>query len=632
MRLSTIVLTLAVGLPFAVAGDTRDAVQIESARERFPGEHWMQYADVAEAGFSAERLAEAKTYWGKRDSSAFLVISGGAVVASWGEVDRRFMCHSVRKSFLSALFGVYEDNIDLELTLAELGIDDNPPLTDQEKQARIVDLISSRSGVYHAAAAEPDAMSKNRPARGSHKPGSHWWYNNWDFNAAGVIFEQQTGERMFHAFSKAIAEPIGMQDYRVSDGFYHFEVTKSIHPAYPFRMSTRDLARFGLLFARGGKWKDKQVIPNEWVEESTRPHSAVDMGSKYGSGYGYMWWIEGTQGYTARGSGGHILAVYPARDLVMVIRADTYHDRSVSTRACMRLFDMVAKSGQGVRADAPRLVQVPSVETNKKPSHTLSVKQLASYACEIEMESGRKVTVTASDDALTIEYGHGTFRLWPESESRFVAEDSEDPVLFEFGADGRVSEIWAEQLCYLEAASAVRRGDLETVVTWVSHAVDKFPESSRAHFNLAQVLNGTGKPSEALTHVQKALEIDPRNRRASQLLMSLQLRRFAWLIGIVVLIVGWQLFLIFLRRLHRFRPVTFARAACVERGWPDDQIQLGQRHNPAKVIASTSSIEFDIPNEAKTIRVNLRRRIYSWIWRATSFEEIQDANRNDAAH
>ena len=628
VRLSTIFLAVAVGLPVAAVGQktsTRAAERVERVADRFPGENWMQYADVADAGFSPERLAEARRFWERRDSSAFLVLSGGAVVASWGEVDRRFMCHSLRKSFLSALYGVYKDDIDLELTISELNIDDQPPLTDQEKQARIVDLIRSRSGVYHEAAAEPEAMSKNRPARDSQEPGSHWWHNNWDFNTAGVVFEQQTGERIFEAFDKAIAEPIGMQDYRVSDGFYHYERDKSIHPGYMFRMSTRDLARFGLLFARGGRWKGKQVIPETWVDESTRPHSEIDRGSKYGSGYGYMWWIEGMQGYSARGSGGHMLAVYPARDLVMVIRADTYHDRSVSTRACVRLFDRVAKAGQDKRADAPRLVRAPSIEGNKRPSHTLSAKQLASYACEIEMDSGRKVTVNASDDELTIEYGYGTFRLWPESHTRFIAEDSEDPVLFELAADGRVSKIWAEQLCYLEAAAAVRQGNLEAAVTWVRQAVDKFPKSSRAHYNLARVLHGTDEPSEALAHVRKALDIDPRNRGASELLIRLQLRRFAWMIGILALLLGWQLILILFRRLDRFKPATAARAAWVEQGWPADQLRLGGLHGSAKIFGSKSSVDFDIPNEAKTIRVSLRRRIYSLIWRAISIEVIQDA-------
>lgn len=508
--------------------------------QRFPDEEWLQYADAADAGFSPEGLAKARRFWEHRGSSAFMVVAGGAVVVAWGQVERRFMCHSIRKSLLSALYGIYKDDIDLELTLTELGIDDVPPLIQQEKQARVVDLISSRSGVYHEAAAESQEMSRNRPARGSYGPGAHWCYNNWDFNAAGAVFEQQTGERIFAAFREAVAQPTDMQDYRVSDGFYHYERSRSIHPGYMFRMSTRDLARFGLLYARGGCWKDEQIIPDTWVEESTKPHSAVDMGSKYGSGYGYMWWIEGARGYTARGSGGHILAVYPPMDLVMVIRADTYHDRPVSTRACMRLFNMVVEASHGERARDPRLVCLPSTGIDREPPQTLSAKQLASYPREVEMESGRKVVIAADDEVLTVDYGYGTFRLLPQSGTRFIAEDSEDPVVFELDADGRVNKVWIEQLCYLEAAAAVRRGDIEGAVTWVSQAAERFPESARAHYNLAKALHGTGRSSEALNQVRAALDIDPDINGAFGLLIRLYLHRFSWVIGIFALILVWQ--------------------------------------------------------------------------------------------
>jgi len=538
MRLSTVILIFAVGFSVVTAGECSPAQVTgwnKNVQIRFPGEDWMQYADVAEAGFSPHGLAEARKFWEKRGSSAFLVVSGGAVVASWGEVDRRFMCHSIRKSFLSALYGIYQADIDLEQTIAELNIDDEPPLTEQEKQARIVDLISSRSGVYHEAAAEPEAMSSNRPARGSHPPGSYWWYNNWDFNTAGAVFEQQTGEPIFEAFDKAIAEPIGMQDYRVSDGFYQYERDKSIHPGYMFRVSTRDLARFGLLFARDGRWQDRQLIPATWVEQSTRHHSETNMGSKYGSGYGYMWWIDEAKGYSARGSGGHILAVYPALDLVMVIRADTYHDRSVSTRAAMLLFDKVIKAGGGERAENPGLEPAGSTVSDVRPSYLPSAAQLANYPGEIQMESGRRVTLAVSDSVLTIEYGSGTFRLWPESETRFIAEDIEDPVIFELAGDGHVSRIWSEQLCYLEAGAAVKRGDPDAAVTWVRQAVDKFPESARAHYNLARALQGTGQAEEARAQVQTALDIDPGYRDARRLLRNLQLLRFGWIIGLVAI-------------------------------------------------------------------------------------------------
>ena len=95
------------------------------AGDRIPGEEWMSYVDPTEAGFDPARLEGARARWEEIPSSAFLVISDGAVVAAWGDVDRRFMCHSVRKSFMSAIYGIYWDRGEIELnkTLVDLGID-----------------------------------------------------------------------------------------------------------------------------------------------------------------------------------------------------------------------------------------------------------------------------------------------------------------------------------------------------------------------------------------------------------------------------------------------------------------------------------------------------------------------------
>jgi len=78
-----------------------------------------------------------------------------------------------------------------------LGMDDSPdPLTKQEKQARVVDLLRARSGVYHPVDFESPAQISSRPPRGSHAPGTFWFYNNWDFNALGTIFEKKTGKKI----------------------------------------------------------------------------------------------------------------------------------------------------------------------------------------------------------------------------------------------------------------------------------------------------------------------------------------------------------------------------------------------------------------------------------------------------
>src|SRR5262249_18504682 len=159
----------------------------------------------------------------------------------------------------NALYGiaVKDGRVRLDKSLAELGIDDlAPALTPAEKRATIRDLLQARSGVYHPAALETPDMALSRPPRGSHPPGSHWYYNNWDFNALGTIFEQETGTKIFEAFEARIADPLQMEDFRVSDGCYQ-RGPESQHPGYPLRMSARDLARFGLLYLRQGKWGER---------------------------------------------------------------------------------------------------------------------------------------------------------------------------------------------------------------------------------------------------------------------------------------------------------------------------------------------------------------------------------------
>ena len=75
----------------------------------------------------------------------------------------RYNVHSIRKSFLSALYGIHvrEGRVDLAATLESLGIDDNEPsLTPVEKKATLHDLIEARSGIYHAALYETAGIDR----------------------------------------------------------------------------------------------------------------------------------------------------------------------------------------------------------------------------------------------------------------------------------------------------------------------------------------------------------------------------------------------------------------------------------------------------------------------------------------
>ena len=152
-----------------------------------------------------------------------MVVHNGAVVAEWGDIAAETELASVRKSLLSALIGIAVERKELELsrTIGSLGIDDNEPsLTAEEKTATVRDLLQSRSGVYHAALYESRAAADARPARHSHKAGTFWYYNNWDFNTLGTIYERAARSSIFDAFEREIARPIGMQDYQRTDGSY----------------------------------------------------------------------------------------------------------------------------------------------------------------------------------------------------------------------------------------------------------------------------------------------------------------------------------------------------------------------------------------------------------------------------
>jgi CubicO group peptidase (beta-lactamase class C family) len=231
---------------------------------------------------------------------------------------------------------VNEGNIHLAQTMEDLSIDDyEPELTLAEKQATIGDLIKARSGIYHEALGENQMMRDMRPARHSHAPGTFWYYNNWDFNALGTIFKQETKTTIFAEFDRRIAKPLQMEDFKISDCRYvsSDDVGKpflSQHDKYEFRMSARDLARFGLLFLRDGRWLEKQVISADWVRESTASHSRRGIDG----GYGYMWWTGVNGGlfqnvvlknhsYYASGWGGQKIIILPYRKLVIIHRGNT---------------------------------------------------------------------------------------------------------------------------------------------------------------------------------------------------------------------------------------------------------------------------------------------------------------------
>lgn len=331
---ATVLLCISLVIASAVGGQS--APRSMNSQDAFPGASWRRIASPEKAGWSKEKLAAARQF-AETDSihtSAVMIVQGGEVVDQWGDFDKKIDAYSVRKSLISALYGIYssEGLIDISETLEQLGIDDSPdPLTKEEKQARVADLLRARSGVYHLVDFETASMAKNRPTRGSHPPGTFWYYNNWDFNVLGTIFEKKTGLKIGQAFYERIAKPIGMQDFQPDDLFY-FGGPASIHSTCHFEITARDLARFGLLYLHHGRWNGKQIVPEAWVEKSSHASEMISSNGVNLGGYEYLWWIDyggvhfpevSLPGiYSARGAGAHYLFVIPTLDMVVVHRTD----------------------------------------------------------------------------------------------------------------------------------------------------------------------------------------------------------------------------------------------------------------------------------------------------------------------
>jgi len=165
-------------------------------------------------------------------------------------------------------------------------------------------------------------------------------------------------------------------------------------------LSTRDLARFGLLFLRNGRWGGQQVVPADWVRESTTPHSVIGPHS----GYGCMWWTgegegafpnvdEGPGSYYASGANGQEIIVMPTRNLVVVHLVDSDAGHSVDETSIGTLLWMILDAaGETDIGDPPFLAQATGTRLT---SETLPQVQQAGV---FKVVSGSEVTVTFGPD------------------------------------------------------------------------------------------------------------------------------------------------------------------------------------------------------------------------------------------
>ncbi len=396
------------------------------------GQSLYAYSSIGQAGFDQEKLTQAKNSFDSLGSASLMVLHEGNVVISWGDVTRRYMAHSIRKSFLNSVMGIYWDRgqVMLDTTLEDLGIDDIDGLSEQEKKATIQQLLKSTSGIYHPAAYEPRSMKANRPERGSSKPGEVFFYNNWNFNVLHTILEQKANIDFFESFKKEVADPIGMEDLRMEDMRLREEPDLSSHPAYLFKISTRDLARFGQLYLQEGEWNEEQIIPKEWTLRST------EVGNERKQGYGYLWWVDnetfGQPAFYASGLGGHLCFVFPKQQMVIVHRVNTYLNQSIDRNQIFELIGQILDAKTVEPVTNPELVRFNPESPSPAKTRALA-NNSGVYLGTYSHPFFREIEVFMEGNQLLVRGAIlGRFRIFPMSPQTFTVEDiPELPLRFE---------------------------------------------------------------------------------------------------------------------------------------------------------------------------------------------------------
>ncbi len=326
----------AAAIPTGAVGPAEQQGQLS-----FPGREWGRIERPESAGYSTARLQALAEWLKSLDTTAMMVSVGGRSLFEYGDLAHLSYLASVRKSVLAIMYGKYVENgtIPLGRTLGELQVTDVGGLLPRELEATVENVITARSGVYHPASNAGDDTA-SAPPRGSQRPGTYFLYNNWDFNMAGAIFEKLTGRDIYDALQTDLAEPIGMQDFDRTRQRKSGDARQSQYLAYHMYLSTRDMARIGLLALRGGDWNGRQIASRDWIRRITSlvtpfhemnppPQRALGTGMRWG--YGYMWWVWDApnspgpfeDAFTGRGAGGQFITVLPRLDMVVAHKTDT---------------------------------------------------------------------------------------------------------------------------------------------------------------------------------------------------------------------------------------------------------------------------------------------------------------------
>ena len=313
--------------------------------------------------FGREPYGEAVGPFKERGDATGVVIRNGYIVAEWGDPSRVDMVFSVTKSFVSATVGLAFDR-KLIRSLQDPVADYAAPVsvyTPGEKfdsagrmgTSPFLDLFAtphSRKITWEHMlrqtsdwegtlwgkpdwADRPDREVKNWMGRARVEPGTVYEYNDVRVNALALAALNVWRRPLPTVLKEFVMDEIGAsntwrwQGYEnswiVLDGQIVQSVSGGGHWGGGMFISARDMARFGLLTARNGKWRDKQLLSTEFIRQAKTPTTVQPT-------YGFMNWFLNTDkkyypnapasAFVHVGNGTNIIYIDPENDLVAVVR------------------------------------------------------------------------------------------------------------------------------------------------------------------------------------------------------------------------------------------------------------------------------------------------------------------------
>lgn len=237
-----------------------------------------------------------------------------------------------------------------------------------------------------------------------YKPGTRFVYNSAATYLLSAILESVTGERLLDYLKPRLFAPLGIEGVRTETSPDGTHVG-----GWGMSMKTEDIAKFGQLYLQRGRWDERQLIPESWVNESTSFQVSNSHSGKmdWAEGYGYQFWRCRHNAFRGDGAFGQYCLVMPDQDAVIAITAGLQNMQQVLDL----IWEELLPNMQSDRIHATETINFANPSMPKAPGSSSSplASQLNGHVWELTENPGRFSQATFSFDksGVTVELGAG---------------------------------------------------------------------------------------------------------------------------------------------------------------------------------------------------------------------------------